>query len=691
MKKNWTVFEKEPKPWRAGVALDNKEEWSKVFSRLEQKQVLINPASQRAVKNKSICIFDPEIYAKNRQIVTFNNQQFKKFRHLSTKFNECKNPNYKGVIEFKTEFDELVKDYFEKGIIRWATKSEIPLVQINPLNVIKVRDNKFSLIIHSIHNCRYSKPACNLFNILERGQQLLDVENYSVIDMKSCYHQFRLSPASVLALGCKINDRVAVWQTMGYGPSPAVFLVNNLVNLAVLDAALMNDTFAEAFIDDVFIADIKPEIKRDLEQVGLQFSESKNQAGKVVDFCGCRLNATNRTVEILPKTYTKLKEIRNENVFTNLAGESAMEFTKLQEFCGVVVHASRTSSYGLSKAFFILGKLAQGINDSEHMISLEKEELDEINWWCDTKHIMAMKSLRTSGTTIKIFDSNPYKKPKIEASSDASKLWWGCKVNGKAYVGEFPEHLVEAPIQVQEMYAVSQVVFRMEAGQKMIISVDNTNTHFALLKRKSKNKLMNDLLIIIAEELVKNKKVISTRWIPTKEMATREGSDALSRMNLDESFDPQSLNSLGAKVIQNQFGKINVDLFSGPQNNIFETRYCSTFYVMTDPKNMQEDGLSFMTHRNLEGRMWCWCPDDLLIPVVNIISDLDWNSKNKKLQILLLLKEKNVRNAIAALWKLKKSVNIEWTQFYKSGENPKYLNTKLKSSLTLFIIGKYEP
>ena len=491
----------------------------------------------------------------------------------------------------------------------------------------------------------------------------------------------------MLALGCRINGRVAVWQTMGYGPSPAVYLVNNLVNLAVLDAALKHEVFAEAFIDDVFIAGNKPEIRRDLEKLGLQFSNSKSQQGKIVDYCGTRINATNRTVEILPKTYTKLKHIRDECVFTNLAGESAMEFDKLQEFSGVVVHASRTSSFGLSKAFHILGKLAVGINDSENMVALGKEDLKEINWWCDEKHVMPMKSLKTSGTTIKIFDSNPYKKQKLGANSDASTKWWGCKVNGKAYCGEFPPELVGEPIQVLEMYGLSKVVQYMENEQKMIVSVDNTNTHFSFQKRRSKNAQMNKLLIEIAEDLIKNRKVVITRWIPTLEMASRKGSDALSRMNLDESFDPNTLNQDGAALIKKQFGKISVDLFSGPKNNVFDCRYCSTYYVMTDKNNMQEDGLSFMTGRELRGRFWCWSPCDLVIPVLDILTGIDWKNKNDELQIMFMVKERNVKNVIAALWNLKKSVKIYWSQFYKAGNNPKYLHQKGKSSLILFIIG----
>lgn len=492
----------------------------------------------------------------------------------------------------------------------------------------------------------------------------------------------------MLALGCRIKGKVAVWQTMGYGPSPAVYLVNNLVNLAVLDVALTHNVFAEAFIDDVFIAGIKPEIKRDLEKLGLQFSDSKSQKGKIVDYCGTRINAINRTVEILPKTYDKLKQIRNTCVFTNLSGESAIEFDRLQEFSGVVVHASRTSSYGLSKAFHILGRLAAGINDSETMVALEKEDLKEINWWCDEKHVMPMKSLKTSGTTIKIFDSKPYKKLKLEANSDASTKWWGCKVNGKAYCGTFPPELIGQPIQVLEMYGLSKVAQYMENEQKMIVSVDNTNTHFCFQKRRSKNPEMNKLLIKIYEELIKNKKVITTRWIPTLEMASRKGSDALSRMNLDESFDPNTLNREGADLIEKQFGKIDVDLFSGPQNNIFDCRYCSTYYILTDKNNMQEDGLSFMTSRVLKGRFWCWSPCDLVVPVLDIVTRIDWESRKEDLQILMLIKERNVRNAIAALWNLKKSVNIQWSQFYKSGTNPKYLNMKPKSSLVLFIIGK---
>lgn len=177
------------KDWKAGVALENRREWLRVFDRLEHKHVLINPASKRAVDKQAICIFDPEIYAKNREIVTFNNQKYRKFSHLAQKYNDCKNPNYNGCVEFEREFDNLIEDYFKKAIIRWATPEEIPLVQINPLNIIQTKENKFSLIIHSVHNARYSKPECNLMNILNRGQQLLDAENYSVEDMKSCYSE----------------------------------------------------------------------------------------------------------------------------------------------------------------------------------------------------------------------------------------------------------------------------------------------------------------------------------------------------------------------------------------------------------------------------------------------------------------------------------------------------------------------
>ena len=675
--------------WTAGVALDNQEAWSKAFNRLNEKHVLINPSSARAVKNKEVCIFDPEIYLKNRETVVFQNQKYRKFAHLAEKYNNCKNPNYRGVEEFRTEFDKLVKEYFEKGILRWATEAEIPSVQINPLNVIKTKESKFSLIIHSIHNSRYSKPDMNLMDILNRGQQLRNAKEYMVIDMKSCYHQFRLSKKSVLALGCKIDGKVAVWQTMGYGPSPAVYIVNNLVNYAVLDAALTHDTFAEAFIDDVFIAAVKPEIKKDLENIGLQFSSSKTQIGQVVDYCGCRLNARDRTVEILPKTYQKLKDIRESSVFTNRSGESAMEFSKLQEFCGVVVHSSRTSTYGLSKAFYLLGKLALGINDSENMVKLEKEEIDEIDYWCDTKHIISMNGLKTSGTTIKIFTSDPYKKQKIEASSDASPMWWGCKVNGKAYCDVFPEEFRNQPIAVLEMYALYMVIKFMNKNQKMIVSVDNTNTHFSFLKRRSKNQLMNELLIKIAEELVRNNKTVVTRWIPTAEMASKEGSDRLSRMKLDESYDPNSLNSRGAEIIKRTFGDIDVDLFSSPRNNIFETKYCSTFYVMTDPLNMQEEGLSFITSRKLKGRFWAFPPEDLSNPVIDLITQIDWTERENKLQILLLLKGKKVKDAISALWQLRKTVPISWSQFYKTGETPKYLNSKCRNSLILFIIGKY--
>ena len=181
------------------------------------------------------------------------------------------------------------------------------------------------------------------------------------------------------------------------------------------------------------------------------------------------------------------------------------------------------------------------------------------------------------------------------------------------------------------------------------------------------------------------------RWIPTKTMATLPGSDQLSRRNLSETYDPQTLSREGAETIVSRFGNIKVDCFSSPTNNCFETKYCSTFYDLEDKNNLQSEGIHFLTSQDLVGRFWIFCPDDLAIPVMKLISELNWDSKVNKLQILLLVKSSKVRDALGIFWSLKKkeNVNLSWTKFASANEKSTYLNFKTKSDLILFSMGKY--
>ena len=107
-------------------------------------------------------------------------------------------------------------------------------------------------------------------------------------------HQFALSPESVLAMGVRYEDEVLLCQVCMYGPSPAVFLVNNLTSLACFDVGLKHNAFVEPFIDDIFSTKNSDEIRLDLEKFGFTFNPKKTQKGVEVEYCGLRLNAVKK-------------------------------------------------------------------------------------------------------------------------------------------------------------------------------------------------------------------------------------------------------------------------------------------------------------------------------------------------------------------------------------------------------------
>ena len=141
--------------------------------------------------------------------------------------------------------------YFETGIVRWATEQEEPMAMISPINVIRIKENKFQVIYHSLLNARYSQVDMKLMDVLQRGEVLRKATILHSEDLKSCYNQWALSPESVLMSGFRYNGKVAVYQCCEYGPSQNVFLINSLVNIAVEAIGERHGVKAEAYIDDI--------------------------------------------------------------------------------------------------------------------------------------------------------------------------------------------------------------------------------------------------------------------------------------------------------------------------------------------------------------------------------------------------------------------------------------------------------
>ena len=172
-------------------------------------------------------------------------------------------------------------------------------------------------------------------------------------------------------------------------------------------------------------------------------------------------------------------------------------------------------------------------------------------------------------------------------------------------------------------------------------------------------------------------------------MASEKGADAFSRKKFSEIYDPNALSEEGVEVILGTFGKITVDVFASSENNPFKTLYCSTLHQMDDKQNIQEEGIGFLTGRNLRGRFWLYMPDDLTIVTLKIIEGIDWELKRNNLQILLLVRQKYMTDVIGTFWHLRDKAEISWTVFYKEGDHAKYIKMKTKCSLVLVSVGKY--
>ena len=101
---------------------------------------------------------------------------------------------YKGTVELRSEFCQLMDSYLDLGIVREATQKEMqsPDFWISPLNCLQTGENKFSILLHWIGNSCYAKPKMELTQVKDEGRLLLQYDSLRCEDLKSCYHQYRL-------------------------------------------------------------------------------------------------------------------------------------------------------------------------------------------------------------------------------------------------------------------------------------------------------------------------------------------------------------------------------------------------------------------------------------------------------------------------------------------------------------------
>ena len=139
-------------------------------------------------------------------------------------------------------------------------------------------------------------------------------------------------------------------------------------------------------------------------------------------------------------------------------------------------------------------------------------------------------------------------------------------------------------------------------------------------------------------------------------------------------------------MFSNSTEKIYVDTYASCVDNPFQTAYCSTYENRDDKKNLRQNAAEFFLGNKLRGRMWCFPPDFLTGEALKLIAGLDWQNLKGKLQILLLVRSKQVA---AVRFKLGKLAPLTWEIFYRKHANQGKMKCKSQHSFVLFSMGQY--
>ena len=518
------------------------------------------------------------------------------------------------------------------------------------------------------------------------------------------HHQYKLSENSIHLCGGRYKGRIIVFQTLFYGVSSAPGIVNGLNNLACTAESLRRGTYAEMYIDDLLVL-YEPDnyVKKHLAELGLQWKPIKSSEGDVIIFTGIEINCKDKTMTVSTKTFEKMKQIVNEHLMTSEDGSNWMHFDQFQTLCGYLARLAKTCASGFVRAHSLLGRLGEAQENQFPMVKLTPSDLTEILFWTAKRHSMKMESLKmvagsieikNSWTPVKIEENNKKQKillsDTILNSSDSSLKHWGVKIvrNGqkKAICGSTPDHLKNESIAVMEAHAAKVAIFEQEDNTEMALAVDSTVLAACFRNKRAKNQALNTILLEIFEEMARGKKLVSLYWIPTKTMA-EQGADAISRQNYQEFADSFGLSEFGVDYIKQEYGKIHVDTYASCVDNPFNTSYCSTLENRNDEKNLRQNAAEFFLGNKLRGRFWCFPPEFLCQEALKLIAGLDWANLKGKLQILFLVRAKQVA---AVRFTLGKLTPLSWEIFYRSNAKNGKMKSKSQYTFFLFNIGTFK-
>ena len=283
--------------------------------------------------------------------------------------------------------------------------------------------------------------------------------------------------------GFEFEGQVYCWQTMYYGTSAAVYLVNYLTNLVVRAESLRSKKWAQIYLDDLLQETTDDNFKMVLLEHGLILSASKSQSGHYVVFCGYEING---------------KEKYKED------DSKYMLFTDFEKAMGLICRLTKSSIQGFTKSHHLMARLGEAMNNSNQLVELKQKEQDEMSFWSESRHTLKMAQFSRGAGSLQISTKNFEKQQKIAKldtpiTSDSSGGYWGFKIaiNGifVCKCGEIPERYSKCGIAIKECLAFKNLCSEAVKikikhpeieGMHFAVGIDSANLHANFTRRRAK-------------------------------------------------------------------------------------------------------------------------------------------------------------------------------------------------------------
>ena len=372
------------------------------------------------------------------------------------------------------------------------------------------------------------------------------------------------------------EGQVYCWQTMYYGTSAAVYLVNYMTNIVVRAESLNSKKWAGIYLDDLLQETTDDNFKNALVEHGLIISEAKSQSGHYVVFLGLEINGKEKTIRVSEATYKKFKKLISKNTMYKEDDSRYMLFTDFEQCMGLICRLTKSSIQGFIKSHHLMARLAEAMNNSNQLVELKQNEQEEMKFWTDSRHTLKMAQFTRGAGSLQISTKNFEKQQKIAKldtplTSDSSGSYWGFKIAilGKLVCkcGEIPEKYAKMRIAIKEAHAFLKLCKKLVElalanpeiyGMHLAVGLDSANLNANFTRRRAKNEEMNKILSEIFTILEEANLAVSTYWISTGLMNS-QGSDKISRRDFSEFENNITLSELGANFLREKFGFFECD------------------------------------------------------------------------------------------------------------------------------------